>query len=103
MASDTRRFTAADQLPRAFLAFLLAAAGGCQEGADAPTAPESTPALTMSSTPVFFQVSGGTDHTCAITTDNRAFCWGTGLLGDGTPLTLRVPPVAVAGGTNSGR
>jgi alpha-tubulin suppressor-like RCC1 family protein len=41
---------------------------------------------------------GGT-HTCAVSTDNRAYCWGhnfSGELGDGT-TTTRLSPVAVAG------
>jgi alpha-tubulin suppressor-like RCC1 family protein len=48
----------------------------------------------------FLQVSAGLDHTCGVTTDNRAYCWGTngsGRLGDGT-TTDRPSPVAVAGG-----
>ena len=36
-------------------------------------------------------------HTCGITTDNRAYCWGAGgLLGDGT-TTQRLSPVPVVG------
>jgi alpha-tubulin suppressor-like RCC1 family protein len=38
-------------------------------------------------------------HTCAVTTDHRAYCWGdnfAGQLGDGTKTT-RLAPVAVAG------
>lgn len=39
-------------------------------------------------------------HACAVTTDNRAYCWGYnvwGQLGDGT-TTTRLKPTAVAGG-----
>lgn len=65
----------------------------------------STPIRTVRPTLVagglrFAQISAGTDHTCGVTSDNRAFCWGdnqTGQLGDGT-TTDRSSPVAVAGG-----
>jgi alpha-tubulin suppressor-like RCC1 family protein len=45
-------------------------------------------------------VSAGYLHTCGVTTDNRAYCWGynsEGALGDGT-ATGRLAPVAVTGG-----
>jgi alpha-tubulin suppressor-like RCC1 family protein len=48
----------------------------------------------------FRQVSAGVTHTCAVTTDNRAYCWGRndyGQLGDGTTES-RLTPVPVAGG-----
>jgi alpha-tubulin suppressor-like RCC1 family protein len=49
----------------------------------------------------FRQVStGGGVHTCGVTTDDHAYCWGTngnGALGDGT-TTDRLTPVLVAGG-----
>ena len=48
----------------------------------------------------FSQVSAGVDHTCGVTTDNRAYCWGRndyGQLGDGT-TDPKFTPVAVAGG-----
>jgi alpha-tubulin suppressor-like RCC1 family protein len=134
---------------------LVVAALGCREDAASPTAPETRPALdiivahalsfrqvsvggghtcgvTTDSlaycwgrsdrgqigdgkvdllgrlTPVavvgglrFLQVSAGLSHTCGVTTDNRAYCWGTngsGRLGDGTAGTVRPRPVAVAGG-----
>jgi alpha-tubulin suppressor-like RCC1 family protein len=70
---------------------------------DEPTAPDSDPdlALAAASAPLpFREVSGGIDHTCGITTDNRAYCWGSngwGQLGDGTREN-RSRPVAVAGG-----
>jgi alpha-tubulin suppressor-like RCC1 family protein len=46
----------------------------------------------------FRQVSAGGEHTCAVTTDDRVYCWGwndQGQLGDGT-TTPRPAPVAVA-------
>ena len=48
----------------------------------------------------FRQVSAGASHTCAVTPDNRAYCWGSnaiGALGDGT-TNDHYSPVAVAGG-----
>jgi alpha-tubulin suppressor-like RCC1 family protein len=45
----------------------------------------------------FRQVSAGGDHSCGVTTENRAFCWGNnqgGQLGDGT-TTNRLTPIAV--------
>jgi alpha-tubulin suppressor-like RCC1 family protein len=61
--------------------------------------------LTLRPSPVagglhFAQLSAGTTHTCGVTTDDRAYCWGEnydGRLGDGT-TTYRLTPVAVAGG-----
>ena len=46
----------------------------------------------------FRQVSAGGEHACAVTTDDRVYCWGSndsGQLGDGT-TTLRPAPVPVA-------
>jgi alpha-tubulin suppressor-like RCC1 family protein len=46
----------------------------------------------------FRQISGGEYHTCGVTTENRAYCWGAGgYLGDGT-TTTRLRPYPVAGG-----
>jgi alpha-tubulin suppressor-like RCC1 family protein len=48
----------------------------------------------------FRQVDAAYDHSCAVTTGDRAFCWGNGHLGqigDGKTL-LRFTPRAVAGG-----
>jgi alpha-tubulin suppressor-like RCC1 family protein len=48
----------------------------------------------------FSAVNPGGGHTCGVTTDDRAYCWGYnvfGQLGDGTN-TKRTTPVAVAGG-----
>jgi alpha-tubulin suppressor-like RCC1 family protein len=48
----------------------------------------------------FSSLSGGAFHTCGLTTDGIAYCWGTnayGQLGDGTLVTRNVP-TPVAGG-----
>jgi alpha-tubulin suppressor-like RCC1 family protein len=51
---------------------------------------------------LFRQVSAGSNHTCGVTTDDRAYCWGSnwhGQIGNGTSSTLilALTPVAVAG------
>jgi alpha-tubulin suppressor-like RCC1 family protein len=49
---------------------------------------------------LFRRAGAGALHSCAVTTDDRAYCWGrndNGELGDGT-LRLRLKPVLVAGG-----
>lgn len=45
------------------------------------------------------QIDAGTYHTCAVTTDNRAFCWGNGRHGElgGGQAFLSFWPRAVAG------
>ncbi|HET6576683.1 MAG TPA: hypothetical protein VFG66_00065 [Gemmatimonadales bacterium] len=45
----------------------------------------------------FTQIDAGISNTCAVTTGHRAFCWGTGAIGDGSTLP-RYTPRAVAGG-----
>ena len=74
---------------------------GCREDTTSPTAPETTPALSTASTPLsFIQVSGGGRHSCGISTDNRAYCWGSNdfrQLGSGS-AAQPAGPVAVAGG-----
>ena len=48
----------------------------------------------------FASVSGGSNHTCGVTSAGAAYCWGVnglGQLGDGT-TTQRLAPVAVTGG-----
>jgi alpha-tubulin suppressor-like RCC1 family protein len=48
----------------------------------------------------FRSVSAGADHSCAVTYEDKAYCWGgnsSGALGDGT-YDLSSSPVAVAGG-----
>jgi alpha-tubulin suppressor-like RCC1 family protein len=54
---------------------------------------------------LFHQLDAGSSHTCAVTTDHRAFCWGYGRLGqigDGQTY-LRFTPRAVAGGLSFDR
>ncbi|HEY3011764.1 MAG TPA: hypothetical protein VGJ36_03380 [Gemmatimonadales bacterium] len=87
---------------------LLLAALGCGEDAQSPTAPEpstpgATPALASASTQAlsFRQVSAGWAHSCGVTTDNRAYCWGSnwmGQFGDGTSMNSSTSPVAAGGG-----
>jgi len=81
---------------------LVAAALGCGEDAQSPTAPEPGPALatTAAQALAFRQMSAGGNHTCGVTTDDRAYCWGfnfAGQVGDGT-TTDRYFPTAVLGG-----
>jgi alpha-tubulin suppressor-like RCC1 family protein len=94
----------------------LAAVGlGCRS--DTPTAPDAAPAqpaVAAATGPLSFrQVSAGFRHTCAVATDDRAWCWGInqyGQLGNGNaggpqqcnstsgPKACSTRPVAVAGG-----
>ena len=82
---------------------LAATTLGCREDAGSPTDPNPVPVLnaTMVNALAFYQVSAGRYHTCGVTTDNRAYCWGRnseGQLGDGTATIASVTrPVAVAG------
>ena len=48
----------------------------------------------------FLQVSTGRDHTCGVTTDKRAFCWGRGIFGQSGygDMKLSYVPRPVAGG-----
>lgn len=92
----------------------LTAALGCTENPQAPIAPaveSATPANLTSPALTFRQVSAGSrSHTCGVTTDDLAYCWGSdnrGQLGIGTsadpercwenePCSTR--PMAVQGG-----
>jgi alpha-tubulin suppressor-like RCC1 family protein len=81
---------------------LAVATLGCREEATSPTASDSVSALdaTTASALAFYQVSAGRYHTCGVTTDNRAYCWGRnseGQLGNGTATIPATRPVAVAG------
>jgi alpha-tubulin suppressor-like RCC1 family protein len=50
---------------------------------------------------VFTQIDAGQGHTCAITTSNDAYCWGSsndGALGGGGTVPVTPDPVIVSGG-----
>ena len=77
---------------------------GCRPSTQSPTEPAAiSPEATVTATSVpltFRQVSSGFDgnHTCGVTVENQAYCWGVGggALGNGT-TAQRLTPVAVAG------
>jgi alpha-tubulin suppressor-like RCC1 family protein len=92
---------------------------GCAEDAESPTGPgasahEAASVVATAQALLFRQVSAGggpaqPGHSCGVTTDDRAYCWGNneyGQLGNGTnsgpedcngwPCSIR--PVAVLGG-----
>lgn len=92
---------------------LLLAAVGCTGDSTSPadSTPVASPAAAATATPLaFWQISGGSSHTCAVTTDFVPYCWGwnaSGQLGVGTvtgpdacpnaqPCSKK--PVAVLGG-----
>ena len=92
----------------ALVATLLA---GCGEEATSPSTDEqATPSLSTAAGALSFrQVSAGREHTCGVTTDNLAYCWGLanyGQLGNGSvegpeecntyPCSSK--PLAVVGG-----
>jgi alpha-tubulin suppressor-like RCC1 family protein len=84
---------------------LLAAASAvitaCGKEPTAPVDSQAQPALATSAGLLTFrQISAGQFHTCGVTSDNRAFCWGqneSGQLGNGSQDNDSVP-VPVAGG-----
>jgi alpha-tubulin suppressor-like RCC1 family protein len=84
---------------RALLTLLLASALSCSDDRSPATAPESpqAPAIAAATALAFAQLSGGLYHTCGVTLDQRAYCWGlnSGNLGDGTTVE-RLTPTAVA-------
>jgi alpha-tubulin suppressor-like RCC1 family protein len=95
------------------LTTLLTAILGCSDGHDSPTEPVHAPSAeaATASALAFRQVSAGGIHTCGVTTDDKAYCWGDGgqgELGNGTqsgpescdegPSGCSSRPVAVMGG-----
>ena len=84
---------------------ILVGVVGCQDNADSPTGPQEsaspTLAVAAAAAPLLFRaVSAGESHTCGVTTDSRAFCWGSnflGKLGTGSEIS-RLVPAPVLGG-----
>jgi alpha-tubulin suppressor-like RCC1 family protein len=89
------------RMPLRLALVLSAILVSCSDPNEPDHSPVGEPELATSATSlVFYQVSAGASHTCAVTTDSRAYCWGDnsgGKLGDGT-TTDHPTPVAVAGG-----
>ncbi len=87
--------------PGIFALALTVTVLACGDEGDAPTAPTGPGAAvtqTAAGAVAFYQVSAGDGHSCGITTDDRAYCWGAngfGQLGDGTN-TARFTPTPVA-------
>jgi alpha-tubulin suppressor-like RCC1 family protein len=70
---------------------------------DPPVPAESGPAFTVgaASELLFGQVAAGYYHSCGLTIDGRAYCWGwnaLGQLGDGTTTSPHERPTAVSTG-----
>ncbi len=92
------------QYPVSLLLALLAATAGCGDSPVAPEQPAVSPALAVQATAAlsFRQISAGMYHSCGVTYDDLAYCWGAdgvGQLGDGAVnISQRTRPVPVAGG-----
>jgi alpha-tubulin suppressor-like RCC1 family protein len=98
--------------PRGFLVLsaLAWALSGCREDTPSLTEPMSPQPMAAATGPLTFrQVSAGGGHSCAVATDDQAYCWGVGSAGqlgigtdaglpicDGLPCSTR--PAAVVGG-----
>ena len=101
MSRSSSRVTARRANPTLWLAVAILSGVSCRgDEVVAPPAADVSkegPALaaTAQAALAFYQVSGGARHTCGITTDGRAYCWGQGYLGNGT-ITHSTTPVAVA-------
>jgi alpha-tubulin suppressor-like RCC1 family protein len=90
------------RLARRLVPPLVAATFGCDEAIEPPTASQPVSALDVEPALAlaFRQVSAGFSHTCGVTTDGVAYCWGAngvGELGSGTTLDHTLP-VRVRGG-----
>jgi len=75
---------------------LAAAVAACGDDASSPTAPQGpSPSVAIAASALTFkQLAPGWYHTCGITTDGRAWCWGLnrdGELGDGTTTDRGTP------------
>ena len=83
---------------------LLLAALGCRDDTTAPTraVPTEPQAAVAAATALSFsQLSAGSEHTCGVTTDARAYCWGWGFYGQlgigTTPWTDSIPSAVLGG------
>ncbi len=100
--SDSR--LQSSHLTSTLLSLLLAAAAGCGGDSQAPSLDEIAEPAGAAAAPAaaltFRRVASYDSHTCGVTTDDLAYCWGynfAGQLGDGT-TTERPAPAAVSGG-----
>jgi hypothetical protein len=100
--------------PALLLLAVLLVATGCQENAPSPTDPSPATASSAATAALAFaQVTGGDVHSCGLTSDQQAYCWGyaeTGQLGTGStsgpescigaqgPFPCSTRPAAVTGG-----
>jgi alpha-tubulin suppressor-like RCC1 family protein len=86
---------------RLVLPALVVALAACGEDSEPTTGPSAGEMATTEAgrraPGNWFQVSAGNAHTCGVTTDDRAFCWGFGLLGNGASNSLQLTPTPVAG------
>lgn len=67
---------------------------------DGSTVPSLETPVAVTGGLTFASITGGNSHTCALTDEGAAYCWGEnirGELGDGT-VEVRAEPVAVQGG-----
>lgn len=68
-----------------------------------PDVPVAVGALATAQPLSFLQIAAGTPAgqfslmTCGLASDHRVFCWGSGILGDGSAFTRRSRPRAIAG------
>ncbi len=72
-----------------------------QLGDGAPSSYTTTPVEVVGGGTDWATVSAGDQHTCAVKTTGRLYCWGwdgSGRLGNGGPNTRATTPVEVAGG-----
>ena len=79
--------------------------GGEGQTGDGTTVQERRSPRAVAGGHSFRQVASGGAHSCGVTTNDRALCWGNnfeGRLGDGT-TTRRLRPVAVVGGLQFAR
>jgi len=89
------------RLAAAFAMSILFLIAGCGEEPTAPSPGRSNLGLaaTADAALEFRQVSAGLAHTCGVTMDNLAYCWGSnayGQIGDGSSAD-RLIPTSVAG------